>query len=224
MSHDEASLAVAETPVVNRDMESARFIGPRQIASFLDLVGAWSVGFSSPYPAFSPMGMRLLIDDVAHRRAGPILLHDFATDPDGTRLGETWSALVGSRWPVGASDIALYCHPRLLAPAMEPLGSYASTLLADPRIGGLEDVPEQPTWVRLTRRYLEQSTARLFPDSAEPTSAAELAAAEGVRQAVSFVSNVVSSLGSGGSPPERGTSSLEAVSSARPDESPETLA
>jgi hypothetical protein len=217
MSQDQASLAVAESPVLNRDMDSARFIGPRQIAAFLDLVGAWYVGFSSPDPAFSPMGMRLLIDDLAHRRAGPILLHDLATDPLATRLGETWSALVGPRWPDGASDVALYCHPRIFAPEMEPLGSYASTLLANPRIGGLEDVPEQPAWVKLTRRYLEQSTARLFPEVAEPTSAGELAAAEGVRQALSFVSNVVSSLESRESP-------LEPMPSASVDQGPEKLA
>ena len=215
LSHDQASLAVAETPEVNMDMESARFIGPRQISSFLDVVGAWSVGFSSTNPAFSVMGMRALVDDLAHRRAGPMILHDFASDPDGTLLGETWSALVELRWPFGVSDVGLYCHPRILAPAMEPAESYAATLLADPRIGAIQGAAESPAWVTLTRRYLEQSTARLFPDRAEPTSPGEIATAEGVRQALSFVSGVVSSLEGGP------TAVAEPVASADADDKPE---
>jgi hypothetical protein len=198
LARDQAALAVAESPLLNEDRQWARFIGSRQLASFLDQVGAWSVGLSTPEYNFSPMGARLLVDDLAHRRAGPVLLHEFASDPGAEQLGRTMTSLFHGDWPSEPSNIALYCHPRVFSVADERESlPFAESLLADPRIGGPVPVAEQPAWVTLTRRYLEQSAARLFPEVEQPTSSIQLATGEGVRQALSFVSDVISSFETG---------------------------
>jgi hypothetical protein len=197
LATDQAALAVAESPVENRDSDAARFIEARQIASFLDAVGAWSVGFTTPPLSFSSMGIRVLADDLAHRRAGPILIHSLATDPDGRRLGAIWADLLHGVPPTEPTDVALYCHPRIFSMQHgSESSSFAGSLLSDPRIGG-RNAQDQPAWVTLTRRYLEQSTARLFPNSDEPDSATQRAAAEGVREALAFVSSVVGGLPTG---------------------------
>jgi hypothetical protein len=193
LAQDQAALAVSESPVVDEDRRWSRFVGPRQLATFLDMVGAWAVGISSPRRNYSPMGARHLVDELAHRRAGPVLLHDLVSDPNAVGLTRSYSALTQASWPERSAGIALYCHPKLfLGAEMTHSVPFAESLIAEPR-SAAQASGEQPAWVDITRRYLEQSTARLFPDTEGPTSRVQLAASEGVRQAVSFVNDVISS-------------------------------
>jgi hypothetical protein len=217
LSQDQAALAVSESPVVNEDRRWSRFVGPQQLATFLDHVGAWAVGITSPEHNFSPMGARLLIDELAHRRAGPVLLHDLERDLQAVQLRDVYRALLDSAWPEHHSEIALYCHPRLfLQTSTGDSLPYAEVLLAEPRGSASVD---QPPWVTVTRRYLEQSTARLFPDTEQPTSPVQLAAAEGVRQALSFVNDVMSSYsGTSGQAQAEPTTHGEAGASADADD------
>jgi hypothetical protein len=224
LAKDQAALAFAESPVRNVDKRWARFIGPNQIASFLDVVGAWAVGFTTPSQNFSPMAARLLIDDIAHLHAGPVLHHDLGRDPTGEAFAATTYSIFNSNWPSLASEVALYCHPRIFrSTSSGDTVPYAGQLLADPRIGGPEAVETLPAWVTLTRRYLEQSTARLFPDVEEPTSAVQIAAGEGVRQALSFVGQVISSMeikDDSGSEPEITRQGSDALANSERPEAP----
>lgn len=201
LAQNQAALAVAESPTVNEDERWARFIGSRQLSNFLNLVGAWAVGISSPQHNFSPMGSRLLIDDIAHQRAGPVVLHELGTDPESRGLGRTYFSLFASAWPQRPSDIAMYCHPRqFLSTSPGDRIPYAETLLDDSRsLARTPTADRPPAWMTLTRRYLEQSAASLFPEVEGPTSAAQEAAGEGVRQAMSFVTGVMEKIGAQGS-------------------------
>jgi hypothetical protein len=220
LAQAQSALAVSEAPTVNEDRSFSRFIGPQQLTSFLDHVGAWAVGVSTPDPNFSPMGARLLVDELAHRRAGPVVLHELATDRDAAGLRDTYRALFDSSWPERHTDVALYCHPRLfLDTSTGDSLPYAEVLLAEPRGSAVVD---QPAWVTVTQRYLEQSTARLFPDTEQPTSEAQLAAGEGVRQALSFVNNVMASYS--GSPVMTEASAAESSSAVEGDTRPRSQA
>jgi hypothetical protein len=196
LSADQSALAVAESPTLNDDQRWARFIGPNQLAAFLTQIGAWSAGFSSPSISFSSMGTRLCVDKLARLRTGPILLHEMAGDPQGEALAQTYIALLSHAGPRTASDIALYCHPRLFPETAwgDELG-YAESLVAT-TLG-----PETPSgttssWVTSTRRYLEQTAAVLFPEQADPGSAEQLAAGEGVKRALQFIDEVITRSGS----------------------------
>ena len=81
LGKEEGVLAVSHSPVLNDDEEWSRFIGARQLCTFLDQVGAWSVAFSSPPVNYSISGLRMLQDQIARVRPGPVLFHDMALDP-----------------------------------------------------------------------------------------------------------------------------------------------
>ncbi len=190
LSQDQAALAVAESPITNQDGTLARFIGPNQLSNCLTSIGAWAVGFTPPPSNFSPMGMRLLADRMAHIRPGPVLLEDPASD-GGAGLERAYSALLEQMTPPSLAGMTLYSHPRLTGDARTT--SVGESGFVDSIVGSaFSDVPvttEGPAWVTSTRRYLEQSAASLLPE--EPRSELQRAAAEGVGDALSLVQRVL---------------------------------
>jgi hypothetical protein len=195
LSGDQAALAVAESPTLNDDRQWARFIGPNQMAAFLTQIGAWSVGFSSPSINFSLMGSRLCVDKLARLRTGPILLHEVAGDPECDALTQAYIALLSQTGPRMASDIVLYCHPRLFPETAwgDEMG-YAESLVTS-ALGAERPSGSTSSWVTSTRRYLEQTAAVLFPEQADPGSAEQLAAGEGVKRAFQFIGEVINKAG-----------------------------
>jgi hypothetical protein len=193
VGRNQPALAVSESPVDNVDQRWSRFIGPQQLVTFLDHVGAWAVGLSQPEHNYSPMGARLLVDDLAHRRAGPTILHDLGTDAGGTNLRRLLEAVGRREWPRAGSDITLYAHPRMFAAeGLAETPSYAEMLLAAPRKSAATSTG-QPAWVTVARRYMEQAAARRFPDTEQPQSVVQAAAGEGVREAMGFLDGLFSS-------------------------------
>jgi hypothetical protein len=75
LADERPALALAESPLSNRDRRDARYVGVNELAAFLTQTGAWSTVFSSPPANYSDGGLRLLADTLAQSRPGPLLYH-----------------------------------------------------------------------------------------------------------------------------------------------------
>jgi hypothetical protein len=81
LSNGRGHLAFAESPLRNSDTEWSRFVGWRELVTFLDTCGARALVLSSPPDNWSVSGLYALADQVARARPGPAVVHDFAADP-----------------------------------------------------------------------------------------------------------------------------------------------
>lgn len=192
----QSALAVAESPRVNRDLLWARFVGPNQLAACLSRLGAWAVGFSSPAPNFSSMGIRDLFDDMARLRPGPVLHHDARSDASVSELVRAYRRLLGAGQTERFVSVDMYAHPSLLDLPSQLLGpeSFAGELVHS-YLGASAPAAPAPAWVTSTWRYLEQSVARMFPEQGKPVSPAQAAAGKGVEQALRLAGRLIGTSG-----------------------------
>jgi len=194
-SGGQSALAVAESPMMNKDLVWARFVGPNQLAACLSHLGAWAVGFTSPDSNCSSMGLREIFDDMARLRPGPVLHHNAGRDPSSAELARAYGSLLSRDQPERCSSVAMYAHPAMFALPPQLLGpeSFAD-MLVNEYLGGYPPDTSAPAWVTSTRRYLEQSVARMFPEQGEPASSVQAAAGKGAEQALRLVSEVMGTL------------------------------
>ena len=194
----QSALALAESPTTNEDRLWARFVGPGQTAAWLAHLGAWAVGFTSPPLNFSAMGLRGFFDDLSRLRAGPLVQHDAGLDQSGNEAARAYTGLLRGRPPEVLPAVSMYVHPSVFAanlvPGQIPLESFADSMVSS-SLGPQPAAPAAASWVTSTRRYLEQSVATMFPEAAGPTSAAQAAASEGARNALTFVNDVLGRMG-----------------------------
>lgn len=118
------AIALAESPLSNRDRRDARYVGVGELATFLTQTGAWSAIFSSPEHNFSEAGLRLLADTLAQTRPGPVLFQRMSPD-SGLGLEELYRFLYApeaSRVPKQnvwrnvpwQTDWFAYCQPAIV--------------------------------------------------------------------------------------------------------------
>jgi hypothetical protein len=197
LSVEQGALAVAESPVENRDERSARFVGTRQLVAFLMRSGASAASFTSPPRNHSVLGMRLLQHQVAVARPGAVLLHDLALDRRCSALTRSLALLYSNvpTPPPASPAISLYCHPRLVGLASEESSVTAARATEEytvarpatsPLITG-EDAA--PAWLVSSQRYMEQSAAQLLEDVTQfPDDSSRR---RGTGRALKFVSDVL---------------------------------
>lgn len=113
---DQGALALARSPVDNQDRRWSHFIGADELIAFLDLVGAWSVGFSPPYENVWAIGLRLLADRLAWKRPGPLFVHDSDHGTPDDLVG-VYRFLFASNdeVPPVTPSLSLYSHPRRMS-------------------------------------------------------------------------------------------------------------
>ena len=199
LAQDRGCVALAESPTQNRDTRWARFVGPRELSMFLMHLGAWSIGFTSPPHNFSIPGLRLLADQLARQRPGPVFVLGAAhTDDKMEELGGLYKLMYGeSAEHPGRPTSSLYIHPALvkgeasrprslksrsawlddamvelgLKDAMMELGleSEPPQQGTSPQIASAPEDVEVPTWAVAAQRYIEQSTMRSFAAGDEGT-------------------------------------------------------
>ena len=191
----QSALALAASPLENKDPLWAHFIGPGELAAFLDQLGAWSVGFTSPPFNFSSLGLRQFFDDVARLRAGPVLHHEASGDGATDELASAYADLFLGQAPAFRRTVSMYAHPGLFVESESPVSMSSS--VADTLVTKWLDEPatvsaEDSVWTTSTQRYLEQTVARMFPVEVKPESHIQKAAADGVAQALKFVNEVLS--------------------------------
>jgi hypothetical protein len=188
LGRQDGFLALSESPLENNDEEIARFVGSRQISAFLDQVGAWSVAFSSPPGNYSILGTRMLQDQIARSRPGPVLLHDMAADPDRSGLAEAYqfAYAIEEAFPPMSTAVNLSCHPEWAMPWTE--GDTSSRALLDElTLSGrmseiLEGPSNTPSWLASGQRALETSLAQLLAGSpGDPERVLKSGAADALR-------------------------------------------
>jgi hypothetical protein len=194
LGREEGSIALAESPLPDNDQGFARFMGARQICAFLDQVGAWSVAFSSPPGNYSILGLRLLEDQVAHLRPGPVLFHDMARDADRTGLQQAYqfAYAVEEAQPPMSTAVSLACHPEWAMPWTEKDATSRRLLEELTLAGRMSDVfegPENtPSWLASGQRALESSLSELVTSFADdPERILDSGAADGLRFTASLL-------------------------------------
>lgn len=113
MNGDRGALSFSQSPVRNEDRLWSRFVGRRELGTFLTQVGAWAIAFSSPEENYSDMGLRCLADSLAQDQPGAVMYHDWTADRDGTQLGNAYRFLfhLEPGIPQSADGLFLYCQP-----------------------------------------------------------------------------------------------------------------
>lgn len=176
------ALAFAESPMQNIDRVWARFVGPLQLAAFLDQTGAWALGIAPPADNLSPPGARAIADQVAQRRPGPVVLHDAEADPQGVQLTAAFRYLMRAAPPIAAGAVTLYSDPALVARERASSGRAS-------RIARSSAVPLGRVRTA-SQRVLERSFAEL--ESLAPSDSVAAAAAErGAQEALEFVADLL---------------------------------
>ena len=203
LADDRAAIALAESPLSNRDRADARYVGAAELATFLTQTGAWSAVFSSPPANYSEAGLRLLADTLAQARPGPVLyrpvqqgfdpklqaLYGFLYAPDPTPVPEPngWfaycqPAIVRDQAPTRPSSgasAAVDANASLFVPPLSKLPRARSPAMVP------DGPPDIPSWVSAAQRYVEQASQDLQRRSdSSPgtlTASANAAAAEAER-------------------------------------------
>lgn len=157
LAENSGTLAFAESPTRNADPEWCRFVGGGELGRFLLHLGAWSIAFSSPERNYSEMGLRLLADEFAQVRPGPVLYHECREDPDFVQLADAYRLLYSHDPgpPYSMPAIALCCQPSLLAARLDPQQESA---IGHSYAAALEEshVEELPAWLASAHRFVEQ--------------------------------------------------------------------
>jgi len=180
---DQGALALAESPTVNKDTRMARFVGPRQLNTFLDCIGAYSSGFCSPASNYSIGALRLLSEQIARLRPGVSMLHNSKEDPSFDDLCMTYGALFSTdqglltRW---SSSTSLYCSPNLITRTIRKGVKPPSVIEFNPAIA-----KDDGAWVNSGYRWLERTAAQISEAPAQPSTQ------QAVTETLNFVSNII---------------------------------
>jgi hypothetical protein len=202
---EHGSLALARSPLENIDEAWSHFVGGRELGTFLDDLGAGAVAFGAPYEDIWALGLRLLADEMAWTRPGPIILYEAQGHIDA--VGQAYRFLFSERYgpPPGRGELLLYCHPRRLERYAEDaeVPFFASPTLSTGDLGhewmeatrervaakaprlqtrGLAAAPTEPRWARANRLMMEQSLIDL--------SSRHGATAQGASDALRFLSDL----------------------------------
>jgi hypothetical protein len=212
-SAEQGALAFAESPSLNRDAKWARFVGARQINTFLDRVGASAVAFASPPRNYSVLGLRLLVSQLASLRPGATFMHGVTDDyrlPSGApefaydalnfyrllfrrdnyifapRFPELWDSFKAG---------CLYCPPELVyrgmrEPELEAAQELPETTKVVYALGRLAGGGgEGSGWMTSGSNVIKRAALDLV--GVEPTSERQTATHAGARRALEFVSDVL---------------------------------
>ncbi len=161
---EHGSIALARSPIDNMDERWSHFVASRELCTFLGDLGAGSVAFGAPYGGIWSLGLRMLADELAWTRPGPVMLYE-ARDPIDA-VAQAYRFLFWENYapPPGRGELMLYCHPRRLERHAE------APFLESPTLSTKSPGHE---WLQATRQQLARSTIRLKdrePDSAEATA------------------------------------------------------
>ena len=135
LSRGRGSLLLAQSPMGRTERYLAGPIGSGELQTFLTAIGAWATSFVALPDNFSEPGLRVVIDDIAQGRPGPLVMHTIAADPKGDALSDAFGFLFGRtrREPPMSPALLLSCQPYLV-PSANPAGgaSRARGLAAAP--------------------------------------------------------------------------------------------
>jgi len=192
------SIALARSPIENEDTSWSHFVGTAQLREFLDKIGAWALALGAPYENVWALGLRLLANEMAWTRPGPVLLYETQSRIDAAEQAYCFLFSEDYRPPPQAGEILLYCHPKRLSryddqeehvfesstlhtedPDHEWLHAAVRQLARKPQRSEkkrIEGGPE-PDWARSNQLLIEQS----FFDISDQHGALARGTADGLR-------------------------------------------
>jgi hypothetical protein len=146
---DQGALALARSPGSNEDTRWSHFVGADELIVFLDLVGAWAVGFSPPYENVWAIGLRLLTDRLAWQRPGPLFVHDVEHGAREDVIAVyRYLFAAGEQAPPRTANLSLYTHPRRMQRyRTSPVDAYTSVTRRSFGVRSGEAIPEQLVWL-----------------------------------------------------------------------------
>ena len=199
---ERGSLALARSPVANVDEWWSHFIGAPELCTFLNELGAGAVVLGAPHETVWTLGLRLLADELAWTRPGPVMLYE--TQSNLQVVGRAYAFLFSASYapPPQEGEILLYCHPRRLERYSHPVFSLESPTLstADPGHEWLSSTmkavrrqpeprdyfaipkPSEPRWAKSNQLIIEQSLMELRGQQGD--------AARGAAEALRFLSKL----------------------------------
>ena len=141
---EHGSLALARSPIDNMDEAWSHFVGGRELCTFLDDLGAGAVAFGAPYEDIWALGLRLLADELAWTRPGPVILYEAQGPIDA--VAQAYRFLFSENYapPPGRGELMLYCHPRRLE-------RYADVPFFESPTLSTEDPGHE--WLKATRQH-----------------------------------------------------------------------
>jgi hypothetical protein len=173
LAGDRPALALAESPLSNRDRRDARYVGVGELAAFLTQTGAWSAILTDPPENYSEAGLRMLTDTLAQTRPGPVIYHNlksaaastleeayaflFAPEPSPPPCQTGWftycqPGIVDSHVPVQRSVVT----SRALEMNTPLFGLQATGGEPVPDLFGPERLDEVPSWISASQRHVEE--------------------------------------------------------------------
>ncbi|HLK69024.1 MAG TPA: hypothetical protein VKU19_36580 [Bryobacteraceae bacterium] len=191
-------LSVAESPMLNEDLSSARFVGTRQLGYFLEELGAWCVFFSCPPQNYSPAGMRMLQNEMSAVLPLPTVIHEMDHDPQGAALQAAYPFVFDEKNcppPAISGAISVVCPPSWILPDQSQGADHLNTLFDDLTLAGRMKEPLRqsatlPGWVTAAQRSLERAVANV---SIKPSNSIEAAEQEGSESALRFMADLFAS-------------------------------
>lgn len=119
LADDKGALVLAPAPVPDDSPCQSNAIGRTELKTFLTRIGAWSSVFTPMPGNKSNFGLRVIADDIAQSRPGPMMLHYLGRDEECEALRQGYGFLYGRRAirPPLSNALLIYCQPYLLAAA-----------------------------------------------------------------------------------------------------------
>lgn len=194
-----AGLRLSDAPTQSDEFRGEEIVSTREIAIFLQQVGAWSVVFSSPPFNSCELGLRMLFHELAGMLAGPTAFHDIASDSDSNALGMLYRYVFVPQSEALPSSpaLALCTHPSWSSPHNQQWDDRMERLVRDYTVFGnaasadanAPHAPAPAAWVTSQQRSLEKSISEL---GIAPQSQREQAREDGILEALRFTKDLLS--------------------------------
>jgi hypothetical protein len=198
LGRTKAGVRLSEAPIQSEDLRCAEIVSTREIAMFLQQVGAWSVVFSSPPFNLCDLGLRMLLHELSGMVAGPTAFHDIATDGDSSALGMLYRYVLvpqSESLPLSPS-LSLCTHPSWASPRNQQWDDRMERLVRDYTVFGESThvtsqapSPAPAAWATSQQRSLEKSISEL---AIAPQSQREQAREDGILEALRFTKDLLS--------------------------------
>ena len=200
LGRTKAGLRLADAPLDTDEFGCTEIVSTREIAMFLQQVGAWSVAFSSPPFNSCDIGLRMLFHEIAGMVSGPTAFHDIAADTNSDALGLLYRYVFVPE--IGAMPsspaLALNTHPAWSSPRNQQWDDRMERLVRDYTVFGdsashsapqAQAAPAPAAWATSQQRSLEKSISEL---GNAPQSDREQAREDGILEALRFTKDLLS--------------------------------
>lgn len=162
---EQGALVLAGSPFDDARSGSAEPLFAADLVELLNATGAWSVAFTSLPDAVSAAAMRLLQDQLARLRPGPVLLHEMKHPDSRQALDAAYRFLyLEGQPPPNSPAVSLYTHPfpsmggRTDDASEHLLNAYTLAERLGDRLTGRGD---RPAWIAASQRVLEASAGSI---------------------------------------------------------------